>query len=270
MLIKTTNETVSAPETAPMIAKPTRTLLIDGDIALYQVASSVEVATDWGEGMWTLHSDLKQGIPAFDKQIETYIENLEADHVKICLTGRANFRKDIFPEYKLNRVAKRKPLILQALREYVQEKYDCLCENALEADDIMGLYSQQCTNTDERIIVSIDKDMKTLPCKLSVDGEEIINISSQEANYNFALQCLTGDSTDNFTGCPGVGPAKARQILETADNFYWPAIVKAYEKVDLTEEDAIQQARMAYILRLPKDYNFETKEVRKWTPYKPA
>jgi DNA polymerase-1 len=260
---------VGVPKHAPPIAKPTRTLLVDGDIALYQVASSVEIATDWGGGMWTLHSDLNQGIPAFNKQIETYMENLEADHVKICLTGRANFRKDILPEYKLNRVAKRKPLILQALREYVESKYDCLCENALEADDIMGLYSQLCTNTDERIIVSIDKDMRTIPCKLSIDGEEIINISSQEANYNFALQCLTGDSTDNFTGCPGIGPAKARQILEQADNFYWPEIVKAYQKVDLTEDDAIQQARMAYILRLPKDYNFETKEVRKWTPYKP-
>jgi DNA polymerase-1 len=265
-----TSETTPGTPTEVPISKPSRTLLIDGDITLYQIACKVEVATDWGEGMWTLHSDLKQGIPAFDTQIEKYIEDLQADSVKICLTGRANFRKDIFPEYKLNRVAKRKPLILQALREYVQGKYDCLCENALEADDIMGLYSQQCTNTDERIIVSIDKDMRTIPCKLSVDGEEIINISSQEANYNFALQCLTGDSTDNFSGCPGVGPAKARQILEAADNFYWPAIVKAYEKVDLTEDDAIQQARMAYILRLPKDYNFETKEVRKWTPYKIA
>mgnify|MGYP001285374973 CR=1 FL=1 len=49
------------------------TLLIDGDITLYQIACKVEVATDWGEGMWTLHSDLKQGIPAFDTQIALQI-----------------------------------------------------------------------------------------------------------------------------------------------------------------------------------------------------
>ena len=80
-----TSETTPGTPTEVPISKPSRTLLIDGDITLYQIACKVEVATDWGEGMWTLHSDLKQGIPAFDTQIEKYIEDLQADSVKICL-----------------------------------------------------------------------------------------------------------------------------------------------------------------------------------------
>ncbi|UIK12748.1 hypothetical protein LZK80_11305 [Rhizobium leguminosarum] len=35
----------------------TRTLLIDADVVAYVAASSLEVATDWGDGYWTWHVD---------------------------------------------------------------------------------------------------------------------------------------------------------------------------------------------------------------------
>jgi DNA polymerase-1 len=243
-----------------------RTLLIDGDIVLYQVASQCEIATDWGEGMWTLHSDLNHGIPLFEKQIEAYKNNLQADDVIICLTGHDNFRKKLFDQYKLNRADRRKPLILNPLREYVETNYNCLCENILEADDVMGIHAQQSTSKHEYVIVSIDKDMKSVPCLLSSDGYEIIKITQDQADYNFAMQTLVGDSTDNFGGCPSVGPKKAALILSAAEKGYWDSIVKAFEKVQLTEQYAIQQAQMAYILRNKNDYNFKTKEVQAWLP----
>lgn len=243
-----------------------RTLLIDGDIVLYQVASQCEIATDWGGGMWTLHSDLNHGIPLFNKQIETYKHNLQADDVIICLTGYDNFRKKLFSEYKANRQDKRKPLILNALREYVEDRHTCLCENVLEADDVMGLQSQNKTSNQEYIIVSIDKDMKSIPCQLSSDGHNIQTITQEMADYNFAMQTLVGDTTDNFLGAPSVGPKKASLILAAAEDGYWKSIVKAFEKVGLTEDDAITQAQMAYILRNKDDYNFKTKEVKIWQP----
>ena len=42
-------------------------------------------------------------------------------------------------------------------------------------------------------------------------------------------------------------------------------MVKAYEKADMTEEDALLTARLAYILH-DKDYNEETKEIKLWEP----
>ena len=34
-----------------------RTLLIDGDILIYKIATLNEEPTHWGEGLWTLHCD---------------------------------------------------------------------------------------------------------------------------------------------------------------------------------------------------------------------
>ena len=37
-----------------------KTMLLDGDIFLYMVATSNEEVIDWGDDLFTLHSDFKQ------------------------------------------------------------------------------------------------------------------------------------------------------------------------------------------------------------------
>ena len=76
-------------------------------------------------------------------------------------------------------------------------------------------------------------------------------------------QTLVGDQTDNYKGCPGVGPVKAETALGA--NPTWASVVGCYEKAGLTEEDALVQARVARILR-HGEYNKMTCEVKLWTP----
>jgi DNA polymerase-1 len=45
----------------------------------------------------------------------------------------------------------------------------------------------------------------------------------------------------------------------------WTEVVKAFESKGLTEEDALRNARLAYILR-DGDWNTTSQEVRQWTP----
>jgi DNA polymerase-1 len=45
----------------------------------------------------------------------------------------------------------------------------------------------------------------------------------------------------------------------------WQTVVNTYEKAGMTEEDALLNARMAFILR-DGYYNKETKEIKLWTP----
>lgn len=242
-----------------------RTLLIDGDILLYAESSACEEAYDWGDDIWTLHGDAKVAKERVDVWIKDIKEHLEADHVIITLTDQENWRKEVLPTYKHNRKNKRKPLVYPALKEYVIETYKTALWETLEADDVMGILATDPKDKTDKIIVSEDKDMKTIPGKLYNPGhpeDGIMDISVEEADLTHLTQALTGDVTDGYSGCPGVGPKTAMKVLKDGD---WLEVVAAYEKAGLTEEDALVQARVARILR-HGEYNKKAKEVNLWTP----
>ena len=96
------------------------------------------------------------------------------------------------------------------------------------------------------------------------NGEELINVSLEEADRWFWTQCLTGDPVDGYKGVPGIGAKGAEKILSKAEDP-WQAIVAAYDKAQLTVDDAILNARLARILR-PGEYNSTTKEPILWNP----
>ena len=248
--------------------KTKRVLLIDGDILCYKVALQNEEAINWGEGLWTLHCYEDKCKAEVDSQIATLKENLEAKNVRIALTSHINFRKDVMPSYKDNRKQKRKPLILPVLRQYLIEKYKAYCWEGLEADDVLGILA---TTPDpyydfEKIIVSIDKDMNQIPTNVSEDGVTFKSISKKDADYFFMVQTLTGDSVDGYTGLPSVGPKSAEKILGDPDKpieELWKLVLKAYEDKGFTKDEAIQQARVARILR-KGEYNRKTKKVKLW------
>jgi DNA polymerase-1 len=60
-----------------------------------------------------------------------------------------------------------------------------------------------------------------------------------------------------------VGPVKAERILAHQD--HWNAVLNAYEKAGLSEQDALVQARVARILRA-SDYDFKERKVKLWEP----
>ena len=241
-------------------------LLIDGDILIYKIATANEVATNWGD-LWTLHCDQKRCEAEVDNAINDLGSNLEADDYVVCLTDKDNFRKDILPSYKDNRKAKRKPMVLGALREYVMKKHNGVVWKNLEADDVMGIMATEPTD-EKRIIVSIDKDMKTIPCKLSQDGMTVDDVPLKLANYWHMIQTLTGDKTDNYDGIEGVGIKTAEKLIQKYTNVshkdLWKIVQGIYKDKGYTEAEALQQARVAHICR-HGDYNKKTGEVKLWT-----
>ena len=243
-----------------------RTLLIDGDILIYKIATLNEEPTHWGEGLWTLHCDENICKAEVDDQLQQLKENLEADNFIIALTDKSNFRKDILPSYKDNRKQKRKPLALPLLRQYCIDNYEAVIMEGLEADDVLGILATEPTN-EERIIVSIDKDLLQIPGKVSRDGKTYEEISEDEANYWHMMQTLTGDSTDGYSGCPRVGVKTAQKIL--GDHIQvplldlWMRVLAAYAKVGYSTDEALAQARVARILR-HNDYNKETGGIKLW------
>lgn len=245
-----------------------RTLLIDGDIALYEVTMACEYAVDWGDDMWTLHSDLREAKERFDCWVLRVKERLEATSVRIALSGTSNWRKDVLSTYKMNRKSKRKPLIFGALKKYAMSAYRTYQFDNLEADDVLGLLAGSpglASIKGEKIIVTIDKDLMTIPGHHyypNKPDDGVIQVSEEQADYNHLLQTLTGDAVDGYSGCPGFGPVRASKVLQYP---CWGAVIEAYGTAGLTEEDALIQARVARILRWG-EYDLKKGEVRLWNP----
>jgi len=236
-------------------------LLIDADLLLYKAAIGAEYSCDWGGGNWVLSANLQQAKDAITARINGMLAHFDTDMYTLVRSDRENFRKQLFPEYKGNREDTRKPIIFNQLVEWLDDTQPCIHYSKLEADDTLGILQTQDL-TAETIIISEDKDMLTIPGKL-YRGGELLDTSPEDARRHHMFQTLTGDATDGYPGCPGVGPKTADKLLQGTPETWWGVVLQAYEKAGLTEQDAMLNARMAYILQ---SHNYKNGEVILWDP----
>lgn len=282
-----------------------RILLVDADIVAFQCAARLEHASEWMPGHWTWHVNFDHVCDAADSMIASMKEELDADDVRLCLTDpEHNFRKDVLPSYKSHRATDRRPLVLMHVKYWMQEERKGIIVPGLEGDDVMGILATRPSSS-EKIIVSLDKDMRTIPGKyvrtravVDEDGAEIVgawditDITEDEADRFHLKQTLSGDVTDGYSGCPGVGWGTASKIIDSGlkkvsydhelksgprkgqveqrfkdvpTDDLWEAVVSTYAAAGLGEEEALTQARCARILRAT-DYDMKNKEVIPWAP----
>ncbi|TAJ97137.1 MAG: hypothetical protein EPO10_28825 [Reyranella sp.] len=249
------------------------TLIVDADSFAYAAAVAAETTVEWEPGQLSVSADADEAIAEVSRKLRNLKKELEADKLVLAISDASEngWRRKVYPKYKAHR-KERKPLALQAVRDFLLSKGAYL-RPTLEADDVCGILA---TNSKivpgPKIVVSIDKDLRTIPGRhfspLKRD-EGIVVVDAHEANYFHMMQTLTGDVVDGYPGCPNIGPVKAKTILaETGIDFgksYWDAVVETFEKKGLTADDALVQARVARILRA-SDYDFKQKKVRLWTP----
>ena len=243
-------------------------LLIDGDIYIYKASAATEKLVNFdGDNCFMLGS-LSEAKEIFAETISSFLEDFKTKEYIIALSDKENFRKDILPAYKANRKNKPKPVQYNFLREWVEDEYKTMCRPGLEGDDILGILatSPVIIKNPNKIIISLDKDMKTLPARYYDSGKEKRKrITEQEANYNHMLQTLTGDTADNYKGLQGVGKVNAERIINKDMTYQemWQAVLSAYREKGFTEKDALIQARVARILRY-YDYDYKRKAVIFW------
>lgn len=267
---------MGCPEGRPRL---TRCLLIDADILAYKSTSVHQKRYDWGEGVVSVVANFEAAKAQARETLDDLMETLAGDRFVICLSDDMdNFRKSIDPTYKSNRKGVARPQELYRLKEWLEETFTARRVPLLEADDVMGLMATNPKRREDRIIVSDDKDMKTVPALLYRPNEPKAGVQdiSPEAAARFHLyQTIIGDQTDGYPGCPGAGPKEAEGLLagvgwepyvhtfksgprkgleetrwrELAGLSPWRAIVSRYEKAGLREADALRQARLAFILR---------------------
>tara|TARA_R100000656_G_scaffold31118_2_gene27203 strand:- start:233 stop:985 length:753 start_codon:yes stop_codon:yes gene_type:complete len=248
--------------------KKERVAVIDADILLYKACRVAEEEVNWGDDQWVLWSDLNKVKTIIDDQVSLIVEEMEADRSILCFSDKKNYRKEINPEYKANRRGGRKPLCFQGALQYCKDTYPFRQFTSLEADDVIGIIATTESDKNEYVIVSEDKDLLTVPgLHWDLKSKEVYSLSEDEADFNFFAQTLTGDTVDNYKGCPNVGKVTAEKLLKSVEpKDLWETVVTRYEKAGLKEQDAILNARMARILR-KCEYNRTTEEVKLWSPH---
>jgi DNA polymerase-1 len=238
-------------------------LLIDGDIYLYRAAAAAEEEIDWGDDIWSLSTDLKEAKDIFKYTMDDFLSRFDTDNYILCLSDKDNFRKAIDPTYKGHRKKTRKPVGHRALVDWAIENYNTFSKPGLEADDCMGIMSTK-PDTPTSLIISDDKDMQTIPGNLyRPSAKEHHVITEGAADLFFMKQVLMGDPADGYPGCPGIGFKKAADLLGSRPD--WSVVVSAYRKQNLSEDHAIQQARLARILRW-SDWDDEKQQPILWSP----
>ena len=175
------------------------TLLIDADWLIYNSCCACEQDTRWNDWEHTLHSDERDILNLIENRLDVYRSIADSKHdIVMCFTSYPTFRHEIFPEYKINRIGKRKPLALKSVIKEVKERYETVAYENLEGDDVLGLLATNGRYKDP-IIVSVDKDMRTLPCKLIAD-DSIEHITNKKADRHWFEMSLAGDAGDGILG----------------------------------------------------------------------
>lgn len=217
--------------------------LIDMDLVCYRCAASAE------------QDDVGIAIYRVNDLLDTILTRTEATEYRAFFSGKNNFRKVIYPEYKAHRTQP-KPVHLEALQEYSINKLNAeWSPETLEADDMLGI-----CQTDNTIICSLDKDLLQIPgqhyrwafgsSKFQKD-EEFITQTELEGLRLFYEQCLKGDKADNVMGIEGIGEVKARKLLQDCSSE-----LEMLTKVRSTygnDEEFLMNAQCLWVLRSLED-----------------
>jgi DNA polymerase-1 len=235
-------------------------LLIDADFVVYKCCAAAESEIDFGDDVIVVTSLFSEAYACVKRDLKRISSNLGsfADLI-LFFSDSTNFRKKIQADYKGHRNRK-KPCGYKRVINKLKTEFDVICMNSLEADDAMGIYA---TKNKGNIIVSPDKDMRQIPGQL-FNMDESMTINKIDGAKWHLEQTLAGDSTDGYSGVPGIGIKRA-QALFKEKGYSWQTVVEAFAEKDLDEEVALTNARLARILTT-EDYDYEKKEPILWSP----
>jgi 5'-3' exonuclease len=244
--------------------------ILDGDIMAYRIAFRADAEGIEDIDLWVQDA------------LDAWTPSKASDVVVAFSCPRSkNFRRRIWEPYKAHRdTGKHAPDCLKEVEQSIKDHCSSfIVGNQIEADDLLGI----ATSTPGRscIAVTIDKDLRSVPgWHWNPDKElEPVLVSEEEADRNFHIQWLTGDTTDNIPGIWKMGPAKANKVIDSVSKSNWTlAVLATYEQsVDKNKEKytydyCVTMARCVRILRYgetsAKRITTKTidKEIKLWVP----
>lgn len=192
------------------------------------------------------HSGAKTFVDQYMQTVDSLKRSYKAGKVIIaCDGGSSTYRRNIFPDYKGNRIEKYASQTDQErldFEEFLKEfnrvidtykelgDYPVLKFSGVEADDISTYIVRKCRKTHNIWLMSSDKDWDLLIDKnvsrFSYVTRKEITLDNWNEHYDYgvddhiSIKCLTGDSGDNIPGVPGIGPKKAAALVREFGSTY--------------------------------------------------
>ena len=197
-----------------LVGVKSKTLLIDGDIVIYQPCCIFNNDTD---------QDRRQIGRHINNKIDKMMEDAGCDKYILFVTTKFNFRDQLVDDYKANRDDVDRPVNLAWAKRWSLKNLNAYFHKGLEADDLIGIHMGK-----DKVIWSLDKDLKQIegehldylddknkePTITNVTKEGHLHLKERVTESRNArkknefsgdnglyFQMLIGDSTDNILGC---------------------------------------------------------------------
>ena len=194
------------------------------------------------------------------EMVENILSAVSATEYELWLSGPNNFRYNVYPEYKANRIGAYRPKWERAVKNYLVAEWKANWSDGCEADDMVGV-RQMDAPPETTIIAHIDKDIDMIPGwhynwplirkgKVLREGVRYF-VDEAEAEYNFYYQLIVGDKgTDNIPGLVGKGPVFAKKFLATIPRENW---LKEILELYSCKEELEMNAKCLWIWRKMDD-----------------
>jgi hypothetical protein len=243
--------------------------LVDADVYAYQCGFAAQRTLNGvvtAEPVQHALALAKTALQAVYEEMDAWLRQSgeSLDCLRLYLTGKDNFRDSLatIRGYKQNRKGKPKPVHYDAIREYLVRHWGGMVVDGYEADDALAMEAHSLGYDPDRVcIVSVDKDLKTVPGLLySPKKKQAFMIDEQEALVNFYRQMVTGDTADNILGVYRAGEKKAQVINEHDTevgmwNHVFSLFIESVKKPGCPYTDpeaaAIETGRLLHLLRYP-------------------
>ena len=253
---------------------PDTVILIDG---MYLLFSSFYA----NRNMRTLKGEATGATFGFVTRIEALIRDLQPQHLGVAFDSREKtFRHEMYEPYKAKRLAPPEELLEQIprVKAYLNLRGIHLFElPGFEADDIIAVCAKTEAAKGNRVLIfTADKDLFQLvgeniyiyhpKLKEQLDAQGIKEHFGVSPGQVVDFLSLTGDSSDNIPGIPGVGEKTALKILDqfgTLDNLL-QNLETVEDKLKKKIQDNLEILNLsrklvdlAYIPEMNTDFRFE-------------
>lgn len=230
-------------------------LLIDGENILHQSFHKFEK-------LKSTDGKPSGAIFGFFKSLHMYLTRFESDEVYISFdNGHSPVRMKLLPNYKGHRknisvdyesLQSQKAIIMKMLGmlriNYIFDKNN---NTLYEGDDFLAYLAIKKFQSEKIILISSDKDFNQLLNKnlriYNPRKDEIIRLENCKDLFGYYAHetveylAMVGDISDDISGFPGIGPVKARKILDEGriEKFIAQSKNKEYLKIWRRNEQLI-------------------------------